>query len=527
MTESTAILPTRPGPSPPKAAPRPARSRRLGVEIGPRVVRLAEVGERDGRIQVLAVAAAVRPVNDGALSSTVRAAAAEAGITAKDAVAVWTDAESAGTVHPLMLDLPRMGPAELRKVSLRELTREARGGLTGFAVAHTLIAPPAPGRLSRVFAVAASATGVDRACRILTAARLNPRAVLAPPDALRGLRALAPGLPLRSTFALVQIDGVRGHVGVFEGSSLLFWREFGWDFDAVTTGDGAQALDLGASEADRSEDPLAARFADEVERSLTFFAQQHRGVRVESVFVGGPEGLCRRIVAAVAADGVHACQPLAEKDVPRDPAEFGLAAGAAAARGAVRPANLCPPHVRQRPEVKAVAIGAGVLVVAAVVAGLSLEAGISARYQETQQELGVLKAQYEALSQVRAAREALEKVRDAKLRWQGVLARMDRYHDRWPELWLVLADAAPPSVVFERLDVARDAVTYRVTIKALVKGAGLKQVEEAVAELERGLGRLRSVRNLQLMPAESRRVRDGYKVEVKASFELAASSPVG
>jgi hypothetical protein len=78
-------------------------------------------------------------------------------------------------------------------------------------------------------------------------------------------------------------------------------------------------------------------------------------------------------------------------------------------------------------------------------------------------------------------------------RWRSVFDRLAESQDRWAQLAVGLANAAPPQLVFTRLDATRRGESCRVAIDTQVTGSSPEQVARSFAASVNALPHVRGV----------------------------------
>src|SRR5437660_230189 len=156
------------------------------------------------------------------------------------------------------------------------------------------------------------------------------------------------------------------------------------------------------------------------------------------------------------------CSPSAARPLnsPRSCASPGRCRGD---RGPRVP-NLLPPRLRFRRERRSITAAAIALALAALAAAWQSrpQALVAARSAEKKvAELEVLRRS--RLEQISSA-QAVERNLGWATRWRGVFDRFAESHDRWAQMAVGLANAAPPAVVFDRLEAVRRGESWTVAV---------------------------------------------------------------
>jgi len=331
-------------------------------------------------------------------------------------------------------------------------------------------------RRREVSLIAVSEADVRRQIQPIVAAGFVVRRVVTPAIALTAIaRSRADQLP-GSTMAYVALESRATCVAIVRDGVLLFAREIPW----------------GHSEA--ASEPLEARLASEVRRSILFFRQTFRS-GVDGVVLCGDAPNLRALTSPMGAAlsmPVETLDSLAGIDADRLPepadvfraqvASLRIAIAAGAEAITARAANLLPESIREAREVRttltraAAALAAGVLVVFGWHATVASSSTGSAEARDLARRIAVLEPQSANLAGLRRASTM------AELR-VAALAAFDSQGPRLARILDLLSESTSDEVALTTIDVQAEGAIWRTKIHGVAVTRDLAAGQSAVNRL--------------------------------------------
>lgn len=431
-----------------------------------------EIRGGEARIAVMERGAvrAMRSVPLEALPGALR----EMGAARQDCFLAWGE----GATHQI-LSAPALGRAEqlgyLRRRALlpddAELEEMGPARIGEHAGVELLAVSLAPAQLAEILRLARS---LPVRLRLATSVPLG----------LARVEALLPKQPLPTAIASLFRD--HATVVVVENGRLRLVREF----NPALLGEAGDAL------------------AQEIARTVRHFAQSQP---VGRAVLAGEQELIDRGLAPLRQSIACPVKQLSEIlaiAANRYAVPVGLSLGD---RGPRVP-NLLPPRLRFRRERRSITAAAVALALAGLAAAWQSRPQALVAAQSAEEKVAKLEVLRRSRLEQLSSAQALERNLAWAARWRAVFDRFAESHDRWAQMAVGLANAAPPAVVFDRLEALRRGESCTVAVD-------LRSADEtSVRDFASQVGGLPHVKQVTIA---SLRGRAGPRIE----FELENSSP--
>jgi hypothetical protein len=126
--------------------------------------------------------------------------------------------------------------------------------------------------------------------------------------------------------------------------------------------------------------------------------------------------------------------------------------------------NLLPPRLRFRRERRSITAAAIALALAGLAAAWQWRPQALAAAQSAEAKVAMLEVVRRSRQEQLSSAKALERNLAWAARWRGVFDRFAESHDRWARTAVGLANAAPPAVVFDRLEAQRRGESFALAV---------------------------------------------------------------